>query len=57
MTGPQGLAVASAGKMRTEGSTLPPFPQLPELKDSVTARVEGRLTGVVRVEQVRDGGK
>lgn len=49
--------MASAGKMRTEGSTLPPFPQLPELKDSVTARVEGRLTGVVRVEQVRDGGK
>lgn len=49
--------MASVGKMRAEGSTLPPFPQLLELRDPVTAGVEGRLTGVVRVEQVRDGAK
>lgn len=48
------MAVASVGKMRAEGGTLPPFPQLPELAVSVTARVEGRLTGIERAEQVRD---
>lgn len=46
--------MASVGKMRAEGGTFPPFPQLPELAVSVTARIEGRLTGIERVEQVRD---
>lgn len=52
--------MASVGKMRTEGGTLPPFPEVGEWLQAcvpVAARVEGRFTGVERAEQGRDGAK
>lgn len=52
-----GLGCGFCGENEGRGQHPTRFPQLPELRDSVTAGAEGRLTGVVRVEQVRDGAK